>query len=48
MSRHLFSIYDDIDVLEKNSFGRGSVTEAFQSEDTDMGTLEVSKGPTVY
>lgn len=28
----------DIDVLAQNGFGRGSVTEAFQSDDTDICT----------
>jgi len=33
----LLEFYPDIDVLAQNSFGRGCVTEAFQSENTDVG-----------
>jgi hypothetical protein len=28
----------DLDVLARNSFGRGCVTEAFQCEDTEIRT----------
>lgn len=35
----LLAHYKDIDVLAQNSFGRGCVTEAFQSENTDIGKI---------
>lgn len=34
--RLLLKSYKDIDVLEQNGFGRGCVTEAFQSQNTEM------------
>ncbi|KDO30179.1 hypothetical protein SPRG_05371 [Saprolegnia parasitica CBS 223.65] len=35
----LIAAYPDIDVLAQNAFGRGCVTEAFQSENTDIVAL---------
>ena len=33
----LLNRFEDIDVLSRNEFGRGCVTEAFQTEDTELG-----------
>lgn len=35
----------DIDVLTQNGFGRGSVTEAFQSDDPEIRTLCLFRFP---
>ncbi|KAG9412773.1 hypothetical protein AC1031_015670 [Aphanomyces cochlioides] len=39
VARVLLSNVQDIDVLAQNGFGRGCVTEAFQTENTDMVAL---------
>lgn len=35
----LLKKFDDIDVLSRNEFGRGCVTEAFQTQDTELVSL---------